>query len=1297
MQSFATPLTVLVLFALVIGRAGAAELPDLPATEPLVVDLNAATTVIVRPEDDSYRAIAGRLADGLSEQAGTRPRIVADSVDPDTLEGGPVIVLGNLMDNLVARRLYLQAYDLTDYSWPSPGGHVVRTIRDPFGTGAHAVIVGGSDTDGVSAAADALLQHVRAEGTTLGYVNLVQLGRWADEIRSYSERYLGDDESVWTRVGGAGSWNYQIEITTAGVGYLRTGDERYLPIFARELQNWFEGYVLELRTDAPPMTHGFLHKLLIVWDLVRDHPHFSPEERRRIDRQFLYVWQSPEGPDRIAGRAGVRIIRNNHGTRTALDALYGGRFFLRRFGLEEDGRRWLQLADDYFAPQLESWKPVEDSWGHQWNASLFNTLDYALATGREEYFRSDALRNAAERALIAHSAGSGPRAYLSACAIATGDTGLLSGYASGEAYGRRCARMDGHGDEYMRAFCSDQPVEPRDDLLGVSVAPLDPLWYETIDDAGFNPGGLFVVTTEREESFDKISLREGWERDSFYLLLDGISGGHHSYQNGNCVVTLQEDGVVWSVQHGRDLSGAGTVEGNNGVAIALEGSGPGNVHRYAKLLYAGESDGFMGVGSALQGLGDADWQRHIVRRRGDWTLVIDRVPVRETGEVLAERHWHIRHTVEPTVDGLMASSTQDGVAPRLHLQTAGVMPEGMSGAGHRVETVRARVEAGDAVEFATLLHVRRAPALPEGWLRLRALEADVRGDPPAPAGIGHLDSLGIVVLRATQQGQWLEMPFELDEPVTGEAFVELLGYVDRGQVRVLIDGRQVVARFDHTADEPVRQVVPLGRQQLAAGEHTLRLEVVGEPGGDGKAYIGLTGLVLRKDGAPEFDLTGVDGAPRYTLTRTEAGWRVDGGDRPEFVVADDGGLTVVTGAGLAEFGEAPQPPARTFAEMLAAQETGAEELLPLSPDAPEMAPPWQQMRVSDSEVTAVADADDGRLAAGDADGGVVVFDTAGNRTAEAQFESEILSLHFVGDDLMVGEDRGVVTRLAPDGAVRWQVQMPYEPMPWDYWSEYRSRVREITSADINGDGEQEILLSNSDRRIWAFTADGELIWRAPVEWGIFTAMTAGSYEGAFALMGGTSRPSIHGRCLVFGADGELVRTLTRPDLVSWSVPSQFRDMRLFDLDGDGTTEILNAVDTNCRQLVVYRESGEVMWDADMAGSAEAIAIGDAEGTPVVYCAGGSGYVAAFDGVSGQRLWATWVGENVMLLALTDDGRIAAASPGGAIFVLGRDGELEGRVEAAAQLSAFMRPGDHRRGDRLLVGTSDGRILVGSRP
>lgn len=1271
---------MLAVALVVLAHGDDAPPGDLPPTPPLRLSLDAPGTVIVAPEEGEYRAAAERLAEGIEEAVGRRPAIVPDTTAPGDLGPGPVIVPGNVMAGGLARVLYLHDYDFTDYSWPGPGGHAVRTIRDPFGGGAHVLMLSVSDAGDLPAATAALLDIIRREGPAPGYVNHVKLGRWEAETKRYTERLLGEDDRVWTRVGGAGSWDYQIQIARAGAGFLRTGDERYLEAFAREMRYFFDHYVLTLRTDAPPQTHGFLHTMLRVWDLIRDHPAFSEEQRAKFDADFLHVYRSSEGPGRLERAVTRTVIRDNHGTRTALDAFFGGRYFARRFGLPE-ADRWLELAEGYFAAQMGSAKPVEDSWGHQWAASLYNTLVYALAADRAEYLASDALREAADRALIAHSRAGAPRSYMSACAVATGDTGYLSGHTEGEAYGRQGAAMRGQCDEYLRAFCTDEPIRAREDLLGLSVAPLDELWYETIDTAGFNPGGLFVVTTPREEGFDKASIREGWGHDDFYLLLDGISGGHHSYQDGNCIIVLQEDGVTWSSRTSRDLSESGTVRSSNGVAVALDGAGPGRLHRYARLLYGGEADRHTAVASALDGVGEADWQRHIVRRRGEWTLVVDRVVVRRAGEVLAERHWHMRGDVTPQADGIISSQNIGGRHRYLHLQSVGVSPGGMRGTGDRAELVRAAATPDEPLEFATLLHTTREAAVPPGWRRIRALDAACDGDPPAPDGIGRLEGLDIVVLRAEAPGAWLEMAFNLDRDVTGEVFAELLDYTDRGDVRILLDGAVVVERHEHHARTAVRRPAALGRHELRAGEHRLRLEVVGKSHDGEKHYVGLGGLLIAPEGAPGADLAQGPDEREFRLSRTPAGWRVEGGQGAAIVTVGEEGVAVATAEGRDVIGVAPTKAAP------------AQALLPLRPDCARLALPWREMRVAEAPVTAVAVAEDGRLAAGDEAGRVAVFGPDGATTATTRCESGVLALHFVGDDLLVGEDRGALTRLGPDGARRWEVAIPYIPMPWDYWTDgRRSRVREIASADITGDGAPEILVANSDRRVYAFGGDGRELWKSPAEWGVFTAMTPGRFRGDFGLLGGTSRPSIHGRCLVYGADGGLRATLTRPDLVSWSVPSQFRDMRLADVDGDGEAEIITAVDTNCRQLVVYRQEGPVLWDADMAGSAEAVAVAAGE-PPTVYCGGVAGYVAAFEGAGGERLWARFLGEGIALLTVLADGTVAAAAPSGNVYLLSPAGEVRGCAEVGSEVTTVLRPGDHRSAAVVLVGTGDGRLVA----
>ena len=370
--------------ALAAGTLAAAELPKLTPLPPLQLDLSAPGTVIVSPESAEYQPIAARLAGSLADATRRKPRVLPDATLPADLGAGPVVVLGNLMDSRLARSLYVQAYDFTDASWPSAGGHVLRTIRDPLGTGAHVFLVGGSDPAGVADAAAALVALVKERGPILGYVNQVKLGQWAAEIEGYTREILGGEEKVWQRSGVSGSWDFQIQIARAAIGYLRTGNEAYLPLFKRELRYWFDHDVYHPKGDAPQMLHGFLNTLLIPWDLVRDHPAFTEEERRAFDADFLWVFSSPEGPVRIEPASRNRVIRDNHGTRTGLDAFFGGRYFARRFGLPQ-GEAWLDLARRYFDVQMHSAKPVEDSWGHQWAASLYNTLVYALAAGVSDY------------------------------------------------------------------------------------------------------------------------------------------------------------------------------------------------------------------------------------------------------------------------------------------------------------------------------------------------------------------------------------------------------------------------------------------------------------------------------------------------------------------------------------------------------------------------------------------------------------------------------------------------------------------------------------------------------------------------------------------------------------------------------------------------------------------------------------------------------------------------------------------------------------------------------------------------
>ena len=1092
--------------------------------DPLVLDLGAETCTIVSPRTGPVATAARELADALEAKTGHRPAVVGDTVAPSRLAAGPLLVPGNLVTNAVSRRLYFGGYDFTDCAWPGRGGHVVRTVRDPFGTGAHVLVIGGSSPEDIARAAGRVMEIVGERGRLLGYVNDVRLGKNADVIDAWSRDFLEAD-AEWKRRGSLGSWQYLWQIGKAGMGYLRTGNDAYLTPFLRELLFFFEHDVLNRQQEAPSQIHSLVDVVLLPWDLLADHPCFSPAERSDVDGKFLRLACSHEGPRSLEGAG--RALRGNHGLGRALDGFCLGRYFLRRYGIEEAGH-WLGIVDDYFVPQLQSSKPTEDGGYHQYRASLLCTLIYALAADKREYLTGRALREATDRAVLEYAVGKGPMGYLSARAVSAGDPGYLTlaAHAGGEEYVRQCAAMR-HGSllgENLRAFCGFEAPEEKVELLGASVAPLDPMWHERMRQVAAGAGEL-VLTTTPEESYDKLVIRDGFRPDSFFLKMDGLGHGGHSFQDANCITAYHDHGVAWLFEeYGYSGPTCSTLRQQNGVFAALDGRGLPGAHVCARLLYTRElGDDVECVGGALDGIGDTAWQRHLLRKRDAWTLVVDRVRAKRAGELFVERHWHLRPWGKPgdvEVRGDVVVCRREEVA--MHLHSVGLAPEGVSGGSNRKEVVRARAGANAHVDIASLIWVDESP------------------------------------------------------------------------------------------------------------EHA-----------------------------------------RFTLERTTAGWcvRDTENDSRLDVAVDPDGCTLVTDVPSG----VPAP---------------ALEYLPLAPPAATFQLPWRRIEVG-GEVTAVAASRD-RIAAGTREGDIEVLSHDGASLWRARAGALVLSLHFTEGELLVGEDDGTLSRFSASGRRLWAVTIPYVHIGWPHWSDGRSRVREITAADMDSDGSREILVSNGDRRLYAFSATGEQLWKKGVRWGVLVGLTPTVYEGQFALFGGVTGPTLGGRVKIHGREGNTVGSLRIP----YQHSQQVRDVRLADVTGDGASEIVVARDTSSHQLVVCDEARELLWKADVGGSADALAIRLREGATQILCGSRCGYVHAFEGAGGRREWFCFLGDEPRMLWPREDGSVLALCPSGTVFVLGADGRLLGRQVLPAPITALLRPGEHRvRPACLPVGTAAGALYV----
>ena len=238
--------------------------------------------------------------------------------------------------------------------------------------------------------------------------------------------------------------------------------------------------------------------------------------------------------------------------------------------------------------------------------------------------------------------------------------------------------------------------------------------------------------------------------------------------------------------------------------------------------------------------------------------------------------------------------------------------------------------------------------------------------------------------------------------------------------------------------------------------------------------------------------------------------------------------------------------------------------------------------------------------------------------------------------------------------------------------------------------QDEILLSNGDRRIYAFTGSGKQIWQRGVRWGIYSAMTPTTYLGKFALFGGARGPTLNGQLIVYGADSKRVGGLQCAKMES----QKTYDVRLVDLNGDGRREIVCARSNNNNQLIVCGESRQPIWQADVAGDPNAIAIRDYRGEKEILCASSCGYVHAFSGATGKRKWFCYLGGDAHFLWPRRDGTVLALCPSGSVFSLGADGDLAARQRFGSRITALLRRGEHRIGPGALpVGTEDGRLCL----
>jgi len=592
--------------------------------------------LVAAPRSSHGRAAAGRIERAL-RQLGGQAELAADPVG-DVLgrADGPVIVVGNLADSRCVRQLYFQFMCATDLWYPGPGGYELRTLCNPFGTGHNVILLGYSDAVGAQAGTDELLSRLDDPIPHLAVLQVTRLPL-AEE----------DAERLRCEPLPQAAWEIANIILGDSKGYLYylTGDPELGEEYRRAWRAIIEsGYK---KTEQIVQAHLYSLNRLQSWLLVEHMDLFDAAEQLEITR-FIYGWaQSDEGLHHVM--QGPRVQgphnpRQNHELIPALALAYAADYFGTHFPGLPGPEQWLEAAVRAFGPYGASWKPLCDGLCHGWFLSQPIMLEYALRDPQHRYFEQGGARRAAECAMaVVNNAGwmptagdgdltrqfPGPSLRVAAAYFDDGRYRFAHDLAPPE---RRLAWL------LMPPRAFDAGVEARvpEDMVGVTVVPVDPLVYHVWErDAGQAPG---VVTTPPaapiEQCFDKLAVRTGWKLEDDYLLIDGLGGGSHSYDDAAGVLDYARLGLSLIVQEDSIVHSA--PEHHSVVTIVRNGES-GEIPGFAILeAKSTDSDGKVYLRIRLSDYAGADWVREVHLHPGSCVIFNDTVIAREAGNFAIE-------------------------------------------------------------------------------------------------------------------------------------------------------------------------------------------------------------------------------------------------------------------------------------------------------------------------------------------------------------------------------------------------------------------------------------------------------------------------------------------------------------------------------------------------------------------------------------------------------------------------------------------------------------------------------------
>lgn len=639
---------------------------------PLVHQRRTDCVIVYPSRDPAYAEMAQRLAAAVEDRTQVRPAVMADAAIlprrgmplPEEYRRRPLVLLGNINVNRLLWPLYARYYCATDVTYPGGDGYDVRTMVNPYGTGANMILAGGSTVRGVQRAVERLIAHVVEEGRkgelTLPFLLEVELEpSLARQLAEWPDTRLGvplpkASAELLTAIG-----NYAIL-------YAWTGDERYA-LFARDC----------LREMNARVEHGYGDWHYLIERVVRAMIWLTAGgflDEADIWRTDSLIFGTTYETQNMwwRKRSGDPPLGHRHQGKGTFMFYQQARYLREQARPNAAARqlceRWLAECREFLDALARARADDQDD-----DTSLNNLTTmvwYALGEERYEFFESGNARLCAERAVAVHDnmgAGAGLAGYgegiagwqyfqeeawilVAASALYYEDGELKSVWEQMPLLRNPLRHIYWSlSPSFMHKFDLGQEVaaQPPKRLLGLRRLPLSPYQIqittnppEHIEPLGhfvdkpetwLLQGGLRPNTLPAERTFDKLVLRKSFAPHDPYLLLQGYhqpyrwQGALHAV---NAIIRFSQGGHIFLIQN----SDRQSYYHKNGLLIS-DGYNDTPLPTLGEWLAA---DDFTTAALSATRVNDAhhtDWTRYLFwSKPGDgFFVVIDAVETKQEG------------------------------------------------------------------------------------------------------------------------------------------------------------------------------------------------------------------------------------------------------------------------------------------------------------------------------------------------------------------------------------------------------------------------------------------------------------------------------------------------------------------------------------------------------------------------------------------------------------------------------------------------------------------------------------------